>query len=144
MSFSASVFRLCSRVFVAVYSRAPVLGDLRSSIALIRRGDQYLLQRRSDGLGWAFPGGTAYFWESPEQTLRREIREETGLSIISFRELFQYRDATFVPSRIAVFEVEAAGEPRGSWEGEVAWMSIHPAPEPFFAAQQAVLRFLAS
>ena len=121
-----------------------MLGELRSSIALIRRGDRYLLQRRSDGLGWAFPGGTAYFWESPEQTLRREIREETGLVLGSCRELFQYRDATFVPSRITVFEAEAEGAPRGSWEGEVEWMPIQPVPEPFFAAQQAVLRFLAS
>ncbi|MGH9393992.1 MAG: NUDIX domain-containing protein [Terriglobales bacterium] len=120
MSFSANLFRLCSRAFVAVYGRFPLFGDLRSSVAIIQRGDQFLLQHRSDGLGWAFPGGTALFWENPEQTLRRELLEETGMEMVSCRALFQYRDCAFVPSRISVFAAEVAGTPRGSWEGEVA------------------------
>ncbi|EKD44230.1 MAG: MutT/NUDIX family protein [uncultured bacterium (gcode 4)] len=30
---------------------------------------------------WDFPGGTVDFWETLEETLKREIMEETGLNI---------------------------------------------------------------
>jgi len=136
------LFRFCSRLFVATYGRWPLFGELRSSIAIVRRGELFLLQRRSDDLGWAFPGGTAFFWESPEQTLRRELREETGVEARSLRLLFVYRDRHFVPSRISVFAVEAEGELRSSWEGEARWIPLADAIPEFFAAQQVVLDYL--
>ncbi|MGH9468517.1 MAG: NUDIX hydrolase [Terriglobales bacterium] len=125
---------------VAVYGRWPVFGELPGSIGLIRRGDQFLLQWRSDGLGWGFPGGTARWKESPERTLRREIREETGLRVISCRSLFTFVDRTYLPVRTSVFAVEAEGEPRSSWEGSVAWRSIPS--EPFFASHRPILAYL--
>lgn len=52
-------------------------------VALVRRG-RYLLQRRSpEGLLgglWEFPGGHREGRERPEETARRELREETGLT----------------------------------------------------------------
>jgi len=52
-------------------------------VALVRRG-RYLLQRRSPGglLGglWELPGGHRKGRERPEETARRELREETGLA----------------------------------------------------------------
>jgi len=136
------LFRLCSRIFREVYGRVPILGELRSSVAVIRRGEQYLLQQRSDGLGWAFPGGVAWFWEQPEQTLAREVFEETGLTIASPRLLFVYHDRTFIPSRISVFAAEATGELRGSWEGEASWQDLNEVRKAVFPAQLPLLAYL--
>ena len=139
-----NAFRLCSRAAVAIYGRVPVLGELRSSIGLIRRGDEYLLQWRADELGWAFPGGMAMFWETEEQTLRREIQEEAGLPVVACRPLFVYHTRLYLPSRVSVFEaeVDATLPLRGSWEGDPCWRTIEPPPRPFFPAQQAVLDYL--
>lgn len=138
------LFRLCSRIFREVYPRVPVLGELRSSIAIIERDGRYLMQERSDGLGWAFPGGVAWFWESPEQTLRREVREETGLHLTAVQFVFLYHDRTFIPSRISVYRSQAQGEPRGSWEGGLSWRPRGELAEGLFPAQRAVVEFLAS
>lgn len=139
---SPRLFRLGSRIFRAVYGRFPILGELRSSIALIKRDGRFLMQRRSDGLGWAFPGGVAWFWEKPEQTLRREVFEETGMVIASARLLFVYHDRTFIPSRVSVFAAQAEGELHGSWEGEVGWRALDDVRDAVFAAQKPLLAYL--
>lgn len=136
------LFRFCSRLFVSIYGRWPVFGEIRSSIAIIRRGDECLLQRRGDGLGWAFPGGCSWWWEDAEQTLRREVREETGLEVAAPRLLFVFHDRHYIPAMVSVFAAEADGEPRGSWEGDACWTSLAAARAGFFPAQQAVLDYL--
>lgn len=138
------LFKLCSKTFIAVYGRFPLLGELRSSVGIVRRGGDVLLMQRSDGLGWAFPGGTAWFWESPAQTLRRELHEETGMRVESERLVLAYSDRHFIPSRISVFEVSASGSPRGTWEGDVAWHPLHSLPQPFFPCQLPILHLLST
>jgi len=40
-----------------------------------------LLERRTDDNQWAIPGGWAEVGESPEESVKREIYEETGLNV---------------------------------------------------------------
>lgn len=48
--------------------------------ALVLNGaGEVLLQRRQDTGGWGTPGGIAELGEALEDTLRRELQEETGL-----------------------------------------------------------------
>lgn len=54
--------------------------------------------------------------------MRREVLEETGLEIRQSRWLFEYRTAADVPCALAVFEAEARGTLRESWEGSPVWL----------------------
>ena len=56
-------------------------------LALIERGGELLLERRSDCGRWGFPGGAIEANESLEEGLRREVLEETGLVVVG-EELF--------------------------------------------------------
>ena len=60
-----------------------------------------LLVRRSDNGYWEFPGGTMEFGEDLHTTLRREIKEETGLEDIDIGKLlyaitFAYSETQYV------------------------------------------------
>ncbi len=63
----------------------------RVSVAVIRRGDSFFIQKRpaSGHLGgmWEFPGGKSRGDESPEETLTRECREELGIDLSPLEEL---------------------------------------------------------
>ena len=58
---------------------APIL--LNFAATCICLDDQVLLQRRSDGGRWGFPGGALELGESAEEAALREAREETGLVV---------------------------------------------------------------
>ena len=77
---------------------------------------------RSDGRGLSFPGGFAMPWETAEQTMKREVSEETGLRVKHSTKLFEYRSSVDVPVALAVFAVEAEGELKDSWEGSPRWL----------------------
>ena len=72
---------------------API--DLRCSAIVFRKQAVLLIHRRHDGVDdWALPGGSPREGESMAACARREVREETGLSVD--------------PERVA-FVVEALG-----------------------------------
>ncbi len=65
---------------------APVQRQRVSARALLRRGDEVLLARVSTSSAtapgvWTLPGGGVDHGEHPEESLRREVYEETGLQI---------------------------------------------------------------
>ena len=56
--------------------------------AIVRRGDEILIMKRAMGAmsgAWYFPGGSLEMNESPEDGIRREIREETDLEVDDLR-----------------------------------------------------------
>jgi 8-oxo-dGTP pyrophosphatase MutT (NUDIX family) len=59
---------------------------LPSVAAVIRDTDErLLLQEKSSGEGWSLPAGAIEPGESPDQAVRREVLEETGLSVVPTR-----------------------------------------------------------
>ncbi|MFF8955648.1 NUDIX domain-containing protein [Streptomyces sp. NPDC014894] len=89
-------------------------------IGIVRRGDEILLVRESLGAGgeplWSLPGGGVEDGELMHEALRRELREETGLSAgdpVSTAFLMHI-DSERRPSAVAVaLEI-------GEWSGEIA------------------------
>ncbi|MBA2773637.1 MAG: NUDIX domain-containing protein [Nocardioidaceae bacterium] len=65
---------------------APIPVQRLAARALLRRGDEVLLARiAGTGYGtagtWTLPGGGVDHGEHPEDSLRREVLEETGLDV---------------------------------------------------------------
>ena len=63
-----------------LYPNRPIVGV---GVIIVREG-KILLERRKNEPGrgkWSIPGGTVELGESLEQTVIRETREETGLSV---------------------------------------------------------------
>ena len=96
-----------------------------TTLCLIRRGDEILLQDRlkRDWAGLTLPGGHVEPGESIVDSVIREMREETGLTIRNPR-LKGIKQFPIDGGRYLVFLFEATefeGEPISSDEGKVAW-----------------------
>ncbi len=104
------LFWIVARTCLALYRRFPLFGTLRASIAIIQRNQQFLVIQRNDGRGLSLPGGLASWKEAAEETLRREVLEETGLRVTGQELRMHYHSTADVPCDISVFEVQATGE----------------------------------
>jgi len=136
------LFAIISRVGIAAYSRFPVFGSLRASLAVIKDADLVLVIDRSDGRGLSFPGGLALPWETPEQALAREIFEETGLRVKESTALFSYYASDDIPCNITVFTVGAEGKLKDSWEGSPSWLTLDEIRTALIRSQQEIVRRL--
>lgn len=54
-----------------------------AAAAILDADNRVLLQHRADTGTWGFPGGAMELGESAEQTMLREVHEETGLTVTS-------------------------------------------------------------
>ena len=96
-----------------------------TTVCLIRRGEEILLQDRvkKDWAGLTLPGGHVELGESIVDSVIREMREETGLTIRNPR-LRGVKQFPIDGGRYLVFLFEATdftGEIQDSEEGKVAW-----------------------
>jgi len=102
-----------------------------TTLCYLERGDEYLMLHRTKKENdenhdkWIGVGGKFEAGESPEDCMRREILEETGLTVANYR----YRGiVTFVSDLYGteymhLFSVtDWTGEARECDEGELAWI----------------------
>ena len=88
------------------------------------------------------PGGISRWREAEAETLYREIREETGLSVSGKEFKMKYYSEGEVPCIISVFEVQASGEPRNSWEGSAQWTTVAEMESRILLSQRPVLELM--
>jgi 8-oxo-dGTP pyrophosphatase MutT (NUDIX family) len=136
-------FWILSRSGLAIYSRLPIFGTLRVALGVIRNQNYFLMIERADGRGLSFPGGIAMPWENLEKTAQREILEETGLRAIRQTFKLRYSDPDDVPVDISVFEVEAEGRLRDSWEGTPRWVELAEMRQRVLRGQKRIVELLA-
>jgi 8-oxo-dGTP pyrophosphatase MutT (NUDIX family) len=135
-------FWILSRAAMSVYPRLPIFGRLKAAVGVIQEGDKFLVIERNDGRGVSFPGGLGWPWETAEQTMAREILEETGLTVRSFLLVLRYDTSVGIPVDLAVFEVKADGQLRGSWEGTPAWLDLAELRSRVVRSQERIVRRL--
>ena len=138
-SLKRRLFWIVSHTCFALYRWFPVFGSLRASIAIIHREGKFLLIERNDGRGVGLPGGINGWREDEEVGLRREVLEETGLSVVTAKVEMRYHSAADVPCHIALFRAEATGELRDSWEGSPRWMTIEELEPRILESQRVVV-----
>jgi 8-oxo-dGTP pyrophosphatase MutT (NUDIX family) len=141
-TFQQRLFRLIFRTCAFLYRRFPVFGPLRAAIAIIQRGELFLVIERSDGLGLGFPGGLARPWEPDQRTLAREVREETGMCVTSSSLLVRYTNSVLYPCQITAYRVEVQGEVQSSWEGIPCWVGLDELYRRLLTNQRPVLERL--
>ena len=135
----ANAFWLLSRTAVGIYSRLPVFGTLQGVVGLLRYEDKFLVIERNDGRGVSFPGGLQRPWETAEQALVREVREETGLEVTKSVFKLRYYSSVEIPLNITVFEIEAKGQLRSSWEGTPCWLPTSEVRERLLPSQRQIV-----
>jgi 8-oxo-dGTP diphosphatase len=135
-------FWIVARVCFALYRTFPVFGPLRASIAVIHREGKILVIERNDGRGLSLPGGIASWKESEDLALRREVAEETGLSVTTAELHMRYYSGAEVPCNISVFIAHASGELKDSWEGSPHWMTVEELESRLLKSQRPVVELM--
>lgn len=103
--------------------------DLSVVLGVLVKGDMVLIsqRKRRDKLGgeWELPGGKKEPGETNFDVLRRELKEEVGISVISARPLIAVtRNSEEGPLSLTVFEVvNWSGSPEGKEGQEIRWVS---------------------
>ncbi len=103
-------------------------------VAVIRKGDGILVVRDDQAVDFGLPGGGVHEGETQEQALRRELKEELNLDVVSskFRESFECLNTIYnVPQLNHVYEVEVTGEIMPDHEiEEWFWMTAEDLKHP--------------
>lgn len=108
--------------------------DAAIGIVLDAKRQSVLLVKRRDVPVWVLPGGGIDANETPEQTVVRELGEETGLQVVIKRKCAEYLPINRFTSKAHLFECQVlAGELKAGDE-EIAcdFFPLQELPKPFF------------
>ena len=115
----------------------------RCAIVIVKDGKGNVLST-SRGVGsnqWGFPGGHVRVDETFKQGAKRELEEETGITVSKLQ--FVYKAMSGQHPTACFIAIGATGNPRGSDEGEVRWVRpeflLDPKNSPFAAYTYAAL-----
>jgi A/G-specific adenine glycosylase len=122
---------------------------IQVSIAVLRRGSEVFIQKRPNtglmaGL-WEFPGGKVEQGESPEEALRRELKEELDVHVDALEHLLTIPHAyTRFQVQLHCFSAEFKGDiPHLKSAVEGRWVPVHELGEfAFPAANLRLIEFL--
>lgn len=94
-----------------------IIQNLDVAIGILQRGNKYLIQKRpSKGLLadlWEFPGGKIEKGETPQEALKRELKEELDIDITSSRHLMNVQHFyTQFRVNLHVFHCQAKSYPK--------------------------------
>lgn len=130
---------------------SPSLPVLVAAGVLVRRDDLLLLQRRGDDGTWGVSGGALEPGETLEQTARRELLEESGLTAGALTLLDVYSGPDFrvrYPDGFEAYVVGATFETTdvtgslvvdGEETLELGWFPVTSLPLPVSAYTRALL-----
>lgn len=114
-------------------------GPRQSAVMVIMDGEGRFVSVRQRGGpfkgAWLLPGGGLEPGESAEEAVRREVREETGLEVISLRHIRRYEVRLSAGAgyhgHVDLFSGEVRGVPRSTDPGEpTEWMRPSPDLHP--------------
>lgn len=127
------------------YARPAVTADC----IIFQRTDEglkvLLIQRGNEPFKgmWAFPGGFAEVGECLEETARRELEEETGLTNVPLKQLQAFsnpdrdpREHVITVAFYAVIDLKVRGISASSDASAVGWFSDSKLPELAFDHQE--------
>ncbi|QOV24194.1 NUDIX hydrolase [Anabaenopsis elenkinii] len=109
---TSNLWRVVQTVLGLMF-RHPITGA--SIIPILPDGRIVLIKRRDDGC-WALPGGMVDWGEDIPQTVKRELREETGLDLVNISRLVGVYSAPDRDPRIHSICVVVEAEVQGKME----------------------------
>lgn len=89
--------------------------------------------------GWGLPGGFMSAGEQPENTVRRELREETGIELESVK-MFRVRTIRGHVEILFVAKAVGDAEIRSREILDLGWFGVDKMPEGTSRTQQSVIR----
>lgn len=122
-----------------------------SAAAIIIRGQKILLVKRNREPyknTWMFPAGFIDFGEHPQETLVREVKEETGLKVKSIKlfKVLQSEDDPRSPGHFLFFyEVEVAGgklKTDNEENQDIGWYDIKNPPIIGWKSHRQIIKLL--
>lgn len=115
--FVLFVVKIMSKIFFVEFP--PIF----SVTALINKKGKLLFLDLSYLKGLGFPGGIVKAGENLEESLKREVLEETGLTIVKSKYVDSVKSNVNGISKVSViFIVEVEGKIRDSEEGKLLWL----------------------
>ena len=124
---------------------AKVFGAIIEGATYGPRPAAYAVIKTTDGAvavvktrrGCFLPGGGSLPGETPEETVRREVREELARDVRLIREIaraVQYfrADDQHYRMEAVFFAAEFIGEPTGAGEHELHWLNVSETAHAFF------------